>query len=201
MVGGTRKWLSNVNAAIAPHPSPTKMPDGTVLVGVLYDCARQDLLFYSDALLVGMGSNLDTYASAQPYGVDVARGSSIADLPALGPVIRPEARRLTEMLRRQSRTEFLKLQTAEYDELPAKKAKNYSRPTLTPWRYFDCVLIHRPRTLGAARIFLRTTTNAYLDLSMENNDWGYTKELLEACIPGVWREVDKREYQAVLRSS
>lgn len=190
-------------------PSPTPMPDGTQLLGVIYDCGGWDLLVYEDMLCALVGTEADAWTSGfvgglagAPAGLTFGRGEGDGAIPALGPMRRPEARRLEAVLAQGSRKDIC---TRQFD---AAKAQNDRRPgsARAPWwcRLDDVeeAVLHLPNA-GTAWLALRvkhdgsTYWKAY---PPSTNDRRHIRTLLDAALPGRWREASRSEWSVVRRT-
>jgi hypothetical protein len=173
------------------HPAvhPTVLPDGTELLGVIYDAGGRDLLLYRDVLLSIPGSLRDAWAQSPPYGLDVAHGRVLGGIPALGPIKRPEAQRLEKILA-VSRPELV---------TQSRSASNKNGQIASvPLSQIKQVLFYSPR-FGISWICFNILTDngsdnwSAFDVSMY--DRSYVIALFGLWSPGKWVRLTRQEWR------
>jgi hypothetical protein len=192
------KIFSKINKKYNPDVIPTKMPDGTTLLGVIYDSGKFDLLFYEDGIWGLVGSRNDSWVTAQPYGIDVSHGSINTLYPALGTVKRPEALRLESLLA-VSRDVAYKIQMDAFNDPNHKGEQSKVRPGI--WKHEDIVeiVLSKNYIIGAPMIMISTIHNNIYAAPILNNDMSYVAKLLDISYPGVWRYGTNREIRSRMK--
>jgi hypothetical protein len=177
--------------------TPTTMPDGTILNGVLYNSGKHDLLLYSDGILFFPGSSADAVASIAPAAWNINSGSPIASFEALGPSSRPEALRLFRYVSSMSREQILADPSLKLKSDSKRPKAWFLRNKVIDRVGFTESTVFRPALL---HLYCHLMENPYLCIESVTNANPYAEALLEYCFGDKFRQVSRGEAKT-LRST
>jgi hypothetical protein len=148
------------------------MPDGTTLVGVIYNAGKHDLLFYEDGIWGFVGSPRDIYVTAQPYGIDVTHGTNNSEIPALGPF---EA----------------------YNDATKRDERSRIRPGVWHKDQIKEIMLSKPSFARPLYIYIHRLSDHWYTAPLDNNDGEYVEKLIKACYPDRFRYINRQEEEVV----
>jgi hypothetical protein len=172
------------------------MPDGTTLVGVIYNAGKHDLLFYEDGIWGFVGSPRDIYVTAQPYGIDVTHGTNNSEIPALGPFRRPEARRLAQLLQ-EPRDVAMHRQLEAYNDATKRDERSRIRPGVWHKDQIKEIMLSKPSFARPLYIYIHRLSDHWYTAPLDNNDGEYVEKLIKACYPDRFRSINRQEEEVV----